>query len=325
METPAHHHKDEHVCRWYLCTRGSFPSLTLLVSHVTNDHLSPHNLTPNTTVKYMCKWQGCSRFDVEQPLRFALISHCRTHTGEKPYFCPIPECEKHFTRSDALAKHVKGVHDLHQHRDAIALMRSRAEKGKSDWPADWDLDDLTDEKYAEILNRDYEFRVPWWFLKRYVNSFLGEGVTLQSLLDEPLETRQYNLANLRYKKFLNNPEEELIGVHEVDKNPTLRELHNEIATTAEQWLPMDEYELKPNVSLSELKAHHEKLELVLATASHMNSTLSQELKRAVVEKRRIWAANQILLDALVERILPGPDDEVPRDAVDAVLLKNGMA
>ncbi|KAJ1497199.1 hypothetical protein HMI56_005748 [Coelomomyces lativittatus] len=38
------------------------------------------------------------------------MSFSRSHTGERPYDCPAPECDKSFTRSDALAKHHKQQH-----------------------------------------------------------------------------------------------------------------------------------------------------------------------------------------------------------------------
>lgn len=99
------------VCKWNdeatehrLC---SFHAQTNdhLVTHIHDDHLG------NRKSRYTCEWDDCSRKGMLQTSRFALVAHLRSHTGEKPFYCTTPECDKSFTRSDALAKHMRTAHE----------------------------------------------------------------------------------------------------------------------------------------------------------------------------------------------------------------------
>lgn len=70
-----------------------------LVQHISDIHLDSSN------ADNLCLWADCERFGQPFHNRSSLNAHIRRHTGEKPFICS--HCQKSFSRSDALSKHVK--------------------------------------------------------------------------------------------------------------------------------------------------------------------------------------------------------------------------
>ncbi|KAH8113003.1 hypothetical protein DFH11DRAFT_1878608 [Phellopilus nigrolimitatus] len=101
----ADYEADSVTCLWENCGLP-FSHLQTLIDHIHNEHIGMNKST------YTCEWATCTRRGIQQASRFALISHIRAHTGEKPFTCPLPECDKSFTRSDAMAKHMRLQHNI---------------------------------------------------------------------------------------------------------------------------------------------------------------------------------------------------------------------
>ncbi|KAL1966510.1 hypothetical protein VTN77DRAFT_4432 [Rasamsonia byssochlamydoides] len=93
------------VCRWDGCEAGDLGNMDDLVEHIHRDHIGTRQK------KYSCEWIDCSRKGQTHASGYALRAHMRSHTREKPFYCMLPECDRSFTRSDALAKHMRTVHE----------------------------------------------------------------------------------------------------------------------------------------------------------------------------------------------------------------------
>lgn len=323
LNVPAPTQSTAFQCKWIGCSEPPFANLSGLVMHLSTKHLAHiAHLTPTTPIRYTCQWEGCSRFGIEQPSRFALISHCRTHTGEKPYFCPVPECEKHFTRSDALAKHVKGVHDLHSPKDALVILKERMKKGQLDLSKELGTDDpnaLTEDAYLSILEKENEYKTPWWYHKVFLD-VLKAPSTVGALVNQPFDTRQYEVAVSRYNTFIHEDDDELILIQPNDSKfvdgDEVRALETSFNEEARR---IADAPTPPSPEPTSYEEEYHRLEARYATVAKVNKILTQELGKLVVQRRKLWLANQILLDTNVQLGLGAA-----LDTVDVSMLNEGV-
>ncbi|MCJ1314564.1 hypothetical protein MMC25_008246 [Agyrium rufum] len=105
MQDDDQPHEQVTMCRWKDCEMGDCGDMDALVQHIHDDHIGVRQK------KYSCEWEGCGRIGTNHASGYALRAHMRSHTREKPFYCALPECDRAFTRSDALAKHMRTVHE----------------------------------------------------------------------------------------------------------------------------------------------------------------------------------------------------------------------
>ncbi|KAK1754865.1 hypothetical protein QBC47DRAFT_202801 [Echria macrotheca] len=105
-------------CQWENCTAGEMANMDKLVEHIHSSHIE------NRQKKYTCEWVGCPRKSMPHASGYALKAHMRSHTREKPFYCYLPECDRAFTRSDALAKHMRTVHETEALRPSDPVPKS---------------------------------------------------------------------------------------------------------------------------------------------------------------------------------------------------------
>jgi len=115
------HDRDEHeqvtVCRWDGCDKDLY-DMDSLVAHIHDVHVGTRKAT------YSCQWDDCGRKGLAHASGYALRAHMRSHTKEKPFYCSLPECDRSFTRSDALAKHMRTVHETEALRPSDPVPKS---------------------------------------------------------------------------------------------------------------------------------------------------------------------------------------------------------
>merc|ERR1712093_244580 len=118
-------HEQVTICRWSHCKAGNQGNMDQLVEHVHNEHIELRGK------KYTCEWSDCSRKGLPHASAYALKAHMRSHTREKPFYCTLPEYDRAFTRSDALAKHHRTVHETEALRPSDPIPKSMSAAHKN--------------------------------------------------------------------------------------------------------------------------------------------------------------------------------------------------
>ena len=112
------------VCHWDGCEAGDLGNQDILVQHVHDVHIGQ----AKPKARFACEWVDCKAKGRTQMSAYALRAHMRSHTKEKPFYCELPECDKSFTRSDALSKHMRTVHE--NESPLVSAPYSKLHKGR---------------------------------------------------------------------------------------------------------------------------------------------------------------------------------------------------
>lgn len=280
----------ETMCKWVGCSWPQQPTQAALVSHIAERHLRFFLMDGEHAKAIACHWSGCADYGIPKFTKTALTNHLRIHTGEKRFFCPVPECSKFFGKQDVLTRHIKAAHDLHATKDGLVLHRERIKRFKYDIP---EIED-GDEESANVntIELDDELRTPWWYTLQFIDLIRDKNAHSQwnELLDLPINDKEYRVALERYRL-------------QVGPDPTTEE--TDYAS-----------------DIAQLEKTSEVLESRLNVANKVSSVLQRELLEYNQEKRKLWLTNQILIDANVKLGLPGLSSSATSDPHDDFLLES---
>lgn len=123
--------EEQTICLWKGCGQR-FMDVTSLGAHVESLHIDG-----GKQKSYICEWAGCSRQGIAFTKRHKVCNHVRTHTGERPFVCPVPECGKRFSRQDTLAihtrkhalPHVFDMESMQSEDDSVAIAAAVVARG----------------------------------------------------------------------------------------------------------------------------------------------------------------------------------------------------
>jgi len=84
------------VCMWLDCF-AKCANAAQLARHVSQAHIARVSSSDLTSGR--CLWVDCPRHGKPFSTKMKLITHVRSHTGERPYVCTHPDCGKVWARA----------------------------------------------------------------------------------------------------------------------------------------------------------------------------------------------------------------------------------
>ncbi len=280
--------KEKIVCRWAGCD-ATLPTRPSLVSHLVEVHIGVRQ------PKYTCEWSGCTRMGILQPSRFALVSHMRSHTGEKPFYCIIPECNKNFTRSDALAKHMRTVHEANPNKSVDSLPWWHQEGICTIYGVGKNYK-LTKHTHSHILKNEPIIISPDTLPD--LSSVAPSARKYRSQLDQPRpEKEEIETQKEGTQKHANSNNNKTNGHSKKTESKTNDSIENK-----------SDPEIDNLQSLDELKDKLGHLKRKLLWELELENELSGDLSKLTEKKRRLWCKKEQLFDMLLKKEL-GDDSQ----------------
>ncbi|KAJ1878771.1 hypothetical protein LPJ57_003227 [Coemansia sp. RSA 486] len=89
------------ACAWASC-HSEFASFHQLAAHLSKDHIGTDANRPP-----VCEWRHCALAGSPMSSRYNLITHIKTHTGDRSFLCPFDACDKVYKRTDFLKRHIE--------------------------------------------------------------------------------------------------------------------------------------------------------------------------------------------------------------------------
>lgn len=271
-------------CHWADCS-DNLPSSESLTQHLNSKHI------PNSDSIYHCEWDDCSKKGVPQTSRLALISHIRIHTGEKPFFCIIPQCAKHFSKPDGLSKHIKIFHKSINLSVEYPLWQEYLQDLKE---SKGHVFDLTPEKesvkrYTKLLNeKDFKEELA----NKFVKFDKIHNIELKDLTEATPKRHKSSLKEINAdleSEFKKDDEEfkKHLASSAKDSFAKLNKIED---------LPSDE-SLDSIESLEELHALYDSLKRKYVWSLEVEKLINDEVKSLQEEKKELWLKKETLLDA----------------------------
>ncbi|KAF8459021.1 hypothetical protein BGX38DRAFT_1084630, partial [Terfezia claveryi] len=276
--SPRDHHNDDGefaeqvtVCRWAGCN-ADLGNMDDLVKHIHDDHIGSRK------AKYACEWDDCSRKGMTHASGYALRAHMRSHTREKPFYCTLPECDRSFTRSDALAKHMRTVHETEALRPSDPIPKSHPNHPQN----------IANTAYADALFRRQS--------KAINTNSNGDGSFRVMQLSTPATHSSSLNGHLSIKPTISTAN--IVTKQESDSDAEndlskIKPNRKSYYLSTDPFSPEDETHRPPRELYKYLKQK-------LKWAQAANDDLQRELEMYTKRRREAWVKKELLLERCVK-------------------------